>query len=155
MFLLYSISACNIILQSPLRMIFLANWYITKSLCFNGQRKCFFKKNQYGIKIEYRVHNMCFWIYHHQLRPRPKFWKAKNIECLELTNQTSLNIKAKNRLRSTLREGVATLVLVNIQLFSNVNLETNISFKSCQYKITSYGRMVPFGTDRTTAAITL
>ena len=83
---------------------------------------------------------MCFWIYHHQLRPRPTFWKAKNIECLELTNQTSLNIKAKNRLRSTLREGVATLVLVKIQLFSNVNLETNISFKSCQYKITSYGR---------------
>lgn len=95
------------------------------------------KKKPYGIKIEYRVHNMCFWIYHHQLRPRPTFWKAKN------------------RLRSTLREGVATLVLVKIQLFSNVNLETNISFKSCQYKITSYGRMVPFGTDRPTAAITL
>jgi hypothetical protein len=98
---------------------------------------------------------MCFWIYHHQLRPRPKFWKAKNIECLELTSQKSLNIKAKNRLRSTLREGVATLVLVKLQLFSNVNLETNIIFKSCQYKSTSYGRMVPFGTDRPTAAITL
>ena len=96
-------------------------------------------KNQYGIKNEYRVHNMCFWIYHHQLRPRPIFWKAKNIECLELTSQKSL--------RSTLREGVATLVLVKIQLFSNVNLETNISFKSCQYKSTSYGRMVPFRTD--------
>jgi hypothetical protein len=54
-----------------------------------------------------------------------------------------------------LHEGVATLVLVKIQLFSNVNLETNISFKSCQYKSTSYGRMVPFGTDRPTAAITL
>ena len=54
-----------------------------------------------------------------------------------------------------MREGVATLVLVKIQLFSNVNLETNISFKSCQYKSTSYGRMVPFGTDRPTATITL
>ena len=63
--------------------------------------------------------------------------------------------KHKSQLRSTLREGVATLALVKIQLFSNVNLETNISFKSCQYKITSYGRMVPFGTDRPTAAITL
>ena len=124
-------------------------------MCFNEQRKCFFKKNQYGIKIEYRVHNISFWIYHHQLRPRPKFWKAKNIECLELTSQTSLKHKSQKRLRSTLREGVATLVLVKIQLFSNVNLETNISFKSCQYKSTSYGRMVPFGTDRPTAAITL
>ena len=101
------------------------------------------------------MHNMCYWIYHHQLRPRPKFWKAKNIECLELTSQKSLNIKAKNRLKSTLREGVATLVLVKIQLFSNVNLETNISFKSCQYKSTSCGRMVPFENDRPTAALTL
>ena len=90
---------------------------------------------------------MCFWIYHHQLRPRQKFWKAKNIECLD--------IKAKIRLRSTLREVVATLVLVKIQLFSHVNLETNISFKSCQYKSTSYGRMVSFETDRPTAALTL
>ena len=81
--------------------------------------------------------------------------ESQNIECLELTNQKSLNIKAKNSLRSTLSEGVATLVLVKIQLFSNVNLETNISLKSCQYKITSYGRMVLFGTDRPTAAITL
>ena len=63
--------------------------------------------------------------------------------------------KSQNRLRSTLRDGVATLVLVKIQLFSNVNLETNIYFKSCQYKSTSYGRMVPFGTDKPTAAITL
>ena len=60
--------------------------------------------------------------------------ETQNIECLELTNQKSLNIKAKNRLRSTLSEGVATLVLVKIQLFLNINLETNISFKSCQYK---------------------
>ena len=45
--------------------------------------------------------------------------------------------KSQNRLRSTLRDGVATLVLVKIQLFSNVNLETNISFKSCQYKSTN------------------
>jgi hypothetical protein len=63
--------------------------------------------------------------------------ESQNIECLELTNQKSLNIKAKNRLRSTLSEGVATLVLVKIQLFSNINLETNISFKSCQYKKTA------------------
>ena len=63
--------------------------------------------------------------------------------------------KSQKRLRSTLREGVATFVLVKIQLFSNVNLETNISFKSCQYKSTSYGRMVPFGIDRQTSAIPL
>jgi hypothetical protein len=74
---------------------------------------------------------------------------------MSLTSQKSLNIKVKNRLRSTLREGVATLVLVKIQLFSNVNLETNISFRSCQYKSTSCGRMVPFETDRPTAALTL
>jgi len=28
LFALYSIYACNVILQSPLRMIFLANWYL-------------------------------------------------------------------------------------------------------------------------------
>jgi hypothetical protein len=39
--------------------------------------------------------------------------------------------KERKHKRSTLHEGVATLVLVKIQLFSNVNLETNISFKSC------------------------
>jgi hypothetical protein len=104
------------------------------------QRKCFFKKNPVWHKnwIPCAQH-VFFWIYHHQLRPRPRpiFWKAKNIECLELTSQKSLSIKAKNRLRSTLREGGATLVLVKIQLFSNVNLETNISFKSCQYKSTN------------------
>jgi len=33
MFLLYPISAFNFILQSPLRMIFQANWSITKSVC--------------------------------------------------------------------------------------------------------------------------
>jgi hypothetical protein len=82
-----------------------------------NRESALFKKTQYCITIEYHVHNMCFWIYHHQLRPRPKFWKAKNIECLERTSQKSLNIKAKNRLSSTLREGVATLVLVKIQCF--------------------------------------